>query len=133
MESILQHVINYFLGCWMLMWSYLKLGALILKFKCWIFMIHIHIYNISMVLYPSTKNIITRTNLLFQIFWLYNTCARLVYLSGNNNTMLKNMHIIQIITWWLCCYIKVVVTNTKIEKLEPFGCENNPKFGKQIL
>jgi len=130
MESILQHAINYFIECWMLMWSYPKLGALILKFKCWIFMIHIHIHNISMVLYPSTKNIIIHTNLLFQIFWLYNTCARLVYLSGDTNTTLKNMHIIHIIIWWLCCYINMIVTSTKIEKLEPFGCEDKPKFWK---
>jgi hypothetical protein len=133
MESILQHAINYSLECWMLMWTYPKLGASILKFKCWIFMIHIHIYNTSMVLCPSTKIIITHTNLLFQIFWLYNTCARLVYLSGDTNTKLKNMHIIQITILWLCCYIKVILTNTKIKKLEPSGCEDKPKFGKQIL
>lgn len=128
MTSILQHAIIYiFLD------SYPKLGASILKFKCWIFMIHIHIYNINMVLCPSTKNIITRINLFFQIFWFYNICVRLVYLSGDTNTTLKNMHIMQIIIWWLCCCTKVIVTNTNIEKIDPFGCEDKPRFGKQIL
>jgi len=96
-------------------------------------MIHIHIYNISMVLCSSTKFIITHINLFFQIFWFYNTCVRLVYLNGDTNTTLKNMHIMQIIIWWLCCCTKVIVTNTNIEKIEPFGCEDKPKFGKQIL